>query len=198
MAEDFYTQLKQRAQEETRANGACKQGYHDLLKAEDIGQFAGVLRKYRSEMLSKFKDSTLAILEEFYPANKETFNRIGIYYNEDSETGTVIVSGPAALTVKVSGDAKCYACGYATILVSDNAHVVSNDCTCIKAYGRSKVQLYGKSEGFAYEFSEIKANQYNLVHVYGNAHVIASGHAKVVAQKRGNIKLYGKAKYVSL
>lgn len=193
MAEDFYTQLKQRAKEQIRANGACKQGYHDLLKAEDIGQFAGVLRKYRSEMLSKFKDSTLAILEEFYPANKETFNRIGIYYNEDSETGTVIVNNAGETAIHVGGDADCHAYGTSHIAASWSARVYAHNTVEVYATNQAHVQLFDVAIAHAYDRSQVDGNGTNTIYAYDASTVNAGGSTVVHATSWNRIATFGEA-----
>lgn len=193
MAEDFYTLLKQRAQEESRANGACKQGYHDLLKAEDIGQFAGVLRKYQGDILGMHKESTLAILEELYPEDKEQFNRLGIYYNEDSETGMVIVNNTGEKTIHVGGDAVCHAYGDSHIIALWSAKVYAHNTVKVWAHLQTQVQLFDMATAHAYGRSQVDGNDTNIIYAYDACIVNAGGSTVVHATSWNRIATYGDA-----
>lgn len=209
MEEKIYTLIKAKAQEAGRENGACKQGYHDLLKAENIGQLCRVLEKYWGDVLGMHRQSTFAILDELYPANKAEFNEFGIFYNEGSGFGKVIVNNA---TVAVNGDAKvwafggsvvnlsekatCYAKDTASVHAKDYSHVhLLEESTC-KATGRSMVNAAGKSTVKAFEACTITAGDDSKVYALGWNRIMAVGNAEVYASHSYKIKTLGNAKVI--
>lgn len=209
MEEKIYALIKAKAQEAGRENGACKQGYHDLLKAENIGQLCRVLEKYWGDVLGMHRKSTFAIMDELYPANKAEFNQFGIFYNEGSGFGKVIAN---SALVAVSGDAKvwafgssvvnlsekatCYAKDTAFVHAKDYSHVhLMEESTC-KAYGRSMVNAAGKSTVKAFEACTITAGDDSKVYALGWNRIMAVGNAEVYASHSYKIKTLGNAKVI--
>lgn len=207
MEQQVYEQIKGMAQEASRANGACKQGYHDLLKAGNIGQLCRVLEKYWADVLGKYRQSTFAIMDELYPANKADFNEFGIFYNEGSGFGKVIAND-GQITVK--GNAKVWAFGnafvrlfekaactakdnvhveannYSHVQMTDNSTCIARDRSMVNAAGSSTVTAKGDCSITAGDNAKVYAGQYNKILAVGNAEVIASSSYK--------IKTLGKAK----
>lgn len=209
MEESIYNLIKSKAQEAGRANGACKQGYHDLLKAKNIGQLCRVLEKYWGDVLGMHRQSTFAILDELYPANKAEFNEFGIFYNEGSGFGKVIANNA---TVAVNGDAKvwafggsevnlsekatCYAKDTASVHAKDYSHVhLMEESTC-KATGRSTVNAAGNSTVKAYEACTVTAGDNAKVYAYGWNKILAIGNSEVYAPRSYKIKTLGNAKVI--
>ena len=209
MEEKIYALIKAKAQEAGRENGACKQGYHDLLKAENIGQLCRVLEKYWGDVLGMHRQSTFAIMDELYPANKDEFNQFGIFYNENAGFGKVIVNNA---TVAVNGDAKvwafggsvvnlsekatCYAKDTASVHAKDYSHVhLLEESTC-KATGRSMVNAAGNSTVKAHEACTVTAGDNAKVYAYGWNRILAVGNSEVYASHSYKIKTLGNAKVI--
>lgn len=207
MEESIYNLIKSKAQEAGRANGACKQGYHDLLKAKNIGQLCRVLEKYWADVLGMHRQSTFVIMDELYPANKAEFNEFDIFYNEGSgfgkviaNTGHVIAKGDAKVwafgtaSVRLFEKAVCYAKDKAHVEANDYSHVQMADASTCIARGRSMVNAAGDAivtaKGdcsiTAGDNAKVYAGQYNKILAVGNTEVIASSSYK--------IKTLGKAK----
>ena len=209
MDEKIYSLIKSRAQDASRLNGACKQGYHDLLKAENIGQLCRVLEKYWGDVLGMHRKSTFAIMDELYPANKDEFNKFGIFYNENAGHGKVIankdlisVNGDAKVwafgdsVVKLSGKATCFAKDSSIVHAIDYSHVnLTDEATC-NAHGRSMVNAAGKSIVKAFESCTITAGEDSKVYAYGWNRIMAVGNAEVFASHSYKIKTLGNAKVI--
>lgn len=210
MDEKIYSLIKSRAQDASRLNGACKQGYHDLLKAENIGQLCRVLEKYWGDVLGMHRESTFAIMDELYPANKDEFNRFGIFYNEGSDFGKVIANN---VRISVSGDAKvwafgtseiflmekssCYAKDKTRVIAKDYSHAhLMNDSFC-EAYDRSVVNASGKSVVRAYDACTVTAGENSEVYGYNWNKILAVGNSKVYAASTYKVKTLGQAKVYS-
>ena len=207
MEEKIYALIKAKAQEAGRENGACKQGYHDLLKAENIGQLCRVLEKYWGDVLGMHRQSTFAIMDELYPANRAEFNQFGIFYNEGSGFGKVIANN-ACVTVK--GDAKvwafgisvvdlyekatCYARENTRVVANDYSHVALMDASTCKAMDRSMVNASGKSEVRAHCSCTITAGEEATVRAGHYNKILAVGNSVVYAASNYKIKLLGNAK----
>lgn len=207
MDENIYSLIKSRAQDASRCNGACKQGYHDLLKAENIGQLCRVLEKYWGDVLGMHRQSTFAIMEELYPANKDEFNQFGIFYNENAGHGNVIAN---ETEISVRGDAKVWAFGHSVIHLSEKSSCVAKDSSIVhandyshvnltdestcKAHGRSMVNAAGKSTVKAFEACSITAGEESKVYAYGWNRILAVGNAEVFASHSYKIKTLGNAK----
>lgn len=206
MDEGIYTLIKQRAQEASRLNGACKQGYHDLLKASNIGQLCRVLEKYWGDVLGMHRASTFEILGELYPKHREEFNRFGIFYNEGSAFGKVIVNNAE---VTLGGEAKAWAYGTAKVQLKDRAACIAKEESEVTAFGQSHVQALDRASVFAYDRStvnaagEVRVTAYDastvtagdgaVVDAVSWNRILAVGSVKVTAPCSRKIKLLGKA-----
>ena len=207
MEEKIYSLIKSRAQDASRLNGACKQGYHDLLKAENIGQLCRVLEKYWGDVLGMHRKSTFAIMDELYPANKDEFNQFGIFYNENAGHGKVIAND---IEISVRGDAKVWAFGHSVIHLSEKSSCIAKDTAKVfakdyshahlleqstgEAYGRSMVNVSGNAVVKAYEACSITAGEKAKVYAYGWNKIMAVGEAEVFAPSKYKIKILGQAK----
>ena len=210
MEESIYELIKGKAQEASRCNGACKQGYHDLLKAENIGQLCRVLEKYWADVLGMHRASTFAIMDEIYQPNKAAFNEFGIFYNEGSASGKVIVNN---VNVSVGGNAKVWAFGTSQVLLldkstgyaKDKSHIIAKDYSnahmmeesFCEAYDRSIVNAAGKAVVHAYDACSVTAGETSNVYGYSWNRILAVGNSTVTASSNYKIKTLGQAKLYS-
>lgn len=191
MEEHIYAILKGKVQEASRCNGACKQGYHDLLKADNIGLFCRVLLKYWGDVLGMHKNSTMELMTEYYPKHKAELNRFGIYYNDDTDNGMVIVNDAE---VNISGRAKVYAFGKSVVHLAGNATCDAKDSTHVIAKDYTHVQLYNESSAEVCGRCEVVANDNSKVTSKGPCTIIATGRSEVRGYSWYNIKGLNEAK----
>ena len=209
MEERIYELIKGKAQEASRCNGACKQGYHDLLKAENIGQLCRVLEKYWSDVLGMHRASTFAIMDEIYQPNKTAFNEFGIFYNEGAGFGKIIANN-ARVTAR--GDAKvwafgtsvvelyekatCYARGNTHVVAYNFSHALLMDASTCKAMDRSMVNASGNSEVRSMMACTITAGEDAKVYAHRWNKIMAVGNSVVYAPSSYKIKTLGNAKVI--
>lgn len=185
MEEQIYSTIKGKVQEASRCNGACKHGYHDLLKADNIGLFCRVLLKYWGDVLGMHKHSTMELMEEYYPKHKSDLNKFGIYYNDDADNGMVIANNAE---VNISGRAKVYAFGTSVVHLSGNATCEAKDSTHVIASDYTHIQLYNESSADVSGRCDVVANDNSKVTSKGPCTIIATGQSEVRARSWYNIK----------
>ena len=209
MEESIYELIKGKAQEASRCNGACKQGYHDLLKAENIGQLCRVLEKYWADVLGMHRASTFAIMDEIYQPNKAAFNEFGIFYNEGAGFGKIIANN-ARVTAK--GDAKvwafgtsvvelyekatCYARGNTHVVAYNFSHALLMDVSTCKAMNRSMINASGNSEVRSMGDCSITVGEEAKVYAYKWNKIMAVGNSVVYSPSSYKIKTLGNAKVI--
>lgn len=190
-------------------NGACKPGYKAVLSAGNIGLFSAVLKEYWPDVIGMHKNSTFRLFEEFYGANREGFNRHGIYYNEPADNGYVLVTDGTEEIV-VRGTATAWAYGTSRVTGKDRARVRARDRSVIRlednasgiffddsegyAHGRSRVSATGRSRIYASDLSVIDAGEESTVYGTGWGRINGFGNALIKAHTDRKIRLSGNAR----
>lgn len=164
--DNAYNELKKMVLDAIHKNGACKDGYRDVLSADNIGIFSQVLKDYWADVITMHKHSSFSLFEEFYRANREGFNRHGIYYNESANNGYVLVTD-STQKIMVSGEARAWVFGDSTVYGSGNAS--------IRLRERSMAVLEDAASCFAFDESKVYANGRNRVNASGMVQVFANG-----------------------
>lgn len=181
---------------------ACQPGFEALLKAESVPEILAVWKLNWSDIYdSKFADIMAENIRDIYAELGDEFRRCGIYVNEDSDTGLVIISTPDAV-IHVGGDAKAYVFTAAEVMATDNAQVYC------RAEG-SDITLSGHTYGNikagtvkVKDFSEAKGG--GVFHTYNAARVMVTdgtvidhGHRMIAVD--GDTQVYSDAiRYIEL
>lgn len=169
MDEVQFNEIKNRAKLVGRETGACKTGYHDLLKAESIGQLCLVLKRYWSDVTGKHRLGTFDILDDLYEKNKEEFNRYDIYYNESSDKGRCLVSRGEGY--EFSGKAQVWLYGNSSASIKGAK---------VSAYEHSHVIAYKGANVLMYDNSTAVALGYCYIHTFNNNKVEQKTHINLV------------------
>lgn len=216
--EQAYKQLKDICTAACHERQACKEGYKDMLAAENVGQMMAVWRKYLEDVVeSKYVKIINRRLPELYPSIKEEMNQAGVYVNEcpvnaqefvvvivttqDVEKGTIIT---------IHGHAKAYVLGQALVRAKDHSQVYSK---VSHAFIHLHDDAYGYvSKGFTQVYDNARlvtqANACLYDQAICEAHggqitafsfkkIEAYGKTVVYADRDRNVTLHGEAQFIS-
>lgn len=165
-----FDEIKKMAMVISRHNGACKAGYHDLLRAENIGQLCMVMKKYWADVIGMHRTEAFAALDELYPLYKADFNRCGIYYNESTDIGMCIVNRGGKYLF--GGNARVWMFGSSAANVTGKAHIVARDKAMVTAMQGAHVQLFDEASATAVGYCYIHGTDTNLVQCMTHAHIV--------------------------
>lgn len=193
MDNNTFEQIKAEWLSEARDGKACKDGYAEVLRAEDIGALCAVLKKHWSSFIALHCAKAFDWLERNYSNNKEAFNAHGVYYNEDSETGMVITNNTDGKTICVGGDAVCHAYGKSLIAASWHARVYAHHETEVKVTNNAQAQLFDTAKAYAYDRSRVDGNDTNIIYAYDACTINAGGSTIVYARSWNRIVTFGDA-----
>lgn len=154
----------------SRSNGACKAGYRDLLRTDNIGQLCIVMKKYWSDIIGMHRVDAIAAFDELYPFHRSDFNRCGIYYNESTDVGMCIVSRGGKYLF--GGLARVWMFGASAANVTGNAHVVARDKSMVTAMNGAHVQLFDEASAIAVGNCYIHGTEHNKVQCLTHATII--------------------------
>lgn len=178
MEKGIYEGIKQRAIDISRHNGACKGGYHDLLKADGIGNLCLVLKKYWSDVVGMHKNDAFGFFDDLYPKHREDFNRYGIFYNESSDRGFCLVNRGADLIF--GGNAQVWLFGQSEAKILGHARCIVRDQSIVTAMNGAHVQLFDESSATILGYCYVHGNNNNIVE--------CKAHAKIIGCKIMNSK----------
>lgn len=196
--EQAYKQLKDICTEACHERQACKEGYKDMLAAENVGQMMAVWRKYLEDVVeSKYVKIINRRLPEIYLSIKEEMNQAGVYVNECPENAqefvVVIVTTQdveKGTIINIHGHAKAYVLGRALVRANDHSQVY---CKVSPAFIHLHDDAYGYvNKGFTQVYNNARlVTQANAV-LYDQAICEAHG-GEIFAISFKKIEAYGKA-----
>lgn len=169
MEELVFNEIKERAKDVSRNTGACKEGYHALLKADSIGRLCLVLKRYWSDVVGKHRLGTFKIMDDLYAQHKEDFNKYDIFYNESSDKGMCLVSRGDGY--EFSDKAQVWLFGDSSASIR-GAKVTAKEKSHVIAYKGANVMLFDESSAVAMA--------YCYIHAFNNNEVEQKTHARVV------------------
>ena len=190
MEDSLFNEIKDLAQRISRKNGACKKGYSDLLKTENIGQFCRLLDKYWADVLGMHKESTLEAMSQLYPLYKSDFNRFGFAYNESAAQGKVIVNNA---TICATNSASVWAFGSSVVNAFGASSVYAHDNTVVYGRNNSSITLFGESLCQCYDRCVVNAYDKTKVVASGAVSITANSDAVVTAHSWNKILAVGDA-----
>lgn len=205
--DERFEYIKEQAKAMAKRQSACKEGFKRLVEAENFGELRAVLHQYWSDILAMLRKDNFMLLRESYVSYKAEFNAIGLWFNESTDQGKVILTegtfevfGNARAwayenaSVDLNDTARCSAFGKVFVCARGNSVLSLSDKASCYAYERSNINANGHSEVDAFESCTITAGEDASVYAHGWNVITAVGNAQIFAPSSRKIKLLGNAK----
>ena len=190
MEQKRFEQLKDQTKMMAKRTGACKEGFKHLVSSNNLGEFSSVIHKYWADIIQMLKKDHYQFLYDAYPIYKDAFNRCGIWFNEPSNTGRVILTEGE---YNISGDALIWAYGKTKIKMFAQVRCIATDEVLVIAHNTCQVQLLDKARCSAYDMSVINAAGDSIVHAFGSSTILAGERAVIYAHGWRGIKAAGQS-----
>ena len=193
-----YELLKKELQLACHERRACKKGYAELLRSASVPEIVATGKHNWGDVWgSMFADIIDEKIARWYDGLQDEFHRAGVYVNEPTNKGLVIVSHTDQ-PLHFNGQAKVYIFGKAKVTAAGHCEVY---CRCPDADIELTDNAWGLIERgrvVARDFATVQS--YQEVTCYGSAHVIVSagicrdyGHRQI--QLRDNTTIYTNSRY---
>lgn len=205
--EERFEHIKEQAKLMAKRQNACTEGFRKLVASTNLGELRAVLHQYWSDILSMLRKDNFMLLRESYVSYKAEFNAIGIWFNESTDQGKVILTEGAFevfgnarawayenASVDLNDTARCSAFGKVFVCARGNSVLYLSDKASCYAYERSNINANGHSEVDAFESCTITAGEDASVYAHGWNVITAVGNAQIFAPSSRKIKLLGNAK----
>lgn len=205
--EERFEHIKEQAKLMAKRQNACTEGFRKLVAATNLGELRAVLHQYWSDILSMLRKDNFMLLRDSYVSYKAEFNAIGIWFNESTDQGKVILTEGAFevfgnarawayenASVDLNDMARCSAFGKVFVCARGNSVLFLSDKASCYAYERSNINANGHSEVDAFESCTITAGEDASVYAHGWNVITAVGNAQIFAPYSRKIKLLGNAK----
>lgn len=186
-------------------SGNCQDSQRDFNATDSIQAMCGAWHKYWHGMITEVPQQVVAAFDEFYPDFKAEINEAGIFYNEDSRQGIIIV-GNSSEPIHLYFARNAYILGKAHVILHNDASAIGRhpDCkvelldnaraTVQQGYGiarnRSTLTINGDAE--CYNSSNVRITDGTLTD-HGHYSIQAFGTAVINTFTDRNITLFDKA-----
>lgn len=207
MGQTGFEELKRGVLDRMIQFNTCESSRKDVLDTTNKGLLFSLMNKYWLEILKQYREPFFKWLNNYYSTNKESLNKVGVWFNESTDRGkAVVIQG----TVDFHGDAKVWAYNSSHIVLHDNSFCTAKERSYVEcwdnsramlldesvchAYVRSKVNAGGESVVDAYDACTISAGERSTVIAHSWNQITAVGEAEVFAPSKYKIKLLGQAK----
>jgi hypothetical protein len=194
MDQQKFEQLKNLIIVAARRTFTCKNGYRDLVETKSWGEIIMWFDKYWSDVLLLSKNDGFRFWTEVYPMYKEEFNRCGIWFNENADSGKAIVT-EGAHTFR--GNATVWAYNQSKVELHDNVRCTANNQSFVDCYDYTQVMLLDQSECHAYVRSKVNAGGESVVDAYDACTITAGDRSTVIAHSWNQITAVGEAKVLA-
>lgn len=189
-------------------SGNCEASRHDFGMTSSIKEMCEAWHKYWHGMITEVPSQVVQAFHDFYPDFKAEINAAGIFYNEDSRTGYVLV-GDSDEPIHLSFARTAYVLGKAHVVLHLNASALAMNPDCkielldgsratIKegyAIARNHAQLTTGCNAECYDQSIVRITDGNLLD-YGHRNIYAYGKATINSFTSRLIELSDKAKLI--
>lgn len=123
-----------------RDGNACPQSYRAMLEAKDFVMLCEVARKYWGNMMEEHRDATFLFFEQYGSEYREELEWQGFRYNEDAQSGIVLLNQPAGSPYHIGGDAEAWVFGEVEVIADGRAHILLHGPCRVQAGNNVKVQ----------------------------------------------------------
>ena len=193
-----FEKLKELCRQACHERNACKEGFADLMQAETIPQIMQVWKNNWDDVFrSRYADIMVRQLAVLDQSMLDEFRKGGVFVNEDSAEGYVIISNPEK-PVSVGGTARAYIFTPAEVVAAGNAQVYCRTadsritlrghayCRCDNVDTVVEVYNFAKADGM------MQCHTHNAAEVViTDGMLIDHGHRRIVAS--GNTVVYSDA-----
>lgn len=187
-------------------SGNCQESQLAFRGTESIQQMCAAWHKYWHGMITEVPKQVMAAFHDFYPDYKREINDAGIFYNEDSPTGNVLI-GDSTETIHLYHAHTAYILGNARVVLHNiaSALVMNPDChvelrdfsrATVKeghAVARNRSRLTTNASAECYDMSVVNITAGTLTD-HGHRAIYAFGNAVVNSFTRQFISIYDNAK----
>ena len=189
-----FEKLKEICRLACHERNACKEGFEALMQTETIPQIMQVWKNNWDDIFrSRYADIMVKKLTEVDKSMIAEFRKGGVYVNEDSTDGYVIISNPGK-PISVGGTAKAYIFTPAKCTATGNAQVYCRTagsnitlrghayCRCESTETEVHVYNFAQANGamkcYTHNAAEVNITA-GTVHDYGHRRIHASAAAVV-------------------
>ena len=187
-------------------SGNCQESQLAFRGTESIQQMCAAWHKYWHGMITEVPKQVMAAFRDFYPDYKSEINAAGIFYNEDSPTGNVLI-GDSTETIHLYHAHTAYILGNARVVLhnTSSALVMNPDChvelrdfsrATVKegyAVARNQSRLTTNDSAECYDMSVVNITAGTLTD-HGHRAIYVFGNAVVNSFTRQFISIYDNAK----
>ena len=187
-------------------SGNCQESQLAFRGTESIQQMCAAWHKYWHGMITEVPQQVMAAFRDFYPDYKSELNAAGIFYNEDSPTGNVLV-GDSTETIHLYHAHTAYILGNARVVLHNSASALVMNPYChieLRDFSRATVKeghamardhsrLTTNSSAECYDMSVVNITAGTLTD-HGHRAIYAFGNAVVNSFTRQFISIYDNAK----
>lgn len=207
MEQQGFEELRNSVLDRMIQHNTCESSQNEVLQSNNDGILFSLLHKYWLEILKQYRKPFIKWLETYYAAYKEILNRIGVWFNESTDSGKVIVTQGI---LDFGGDAKVWAYKSSHVVLHEKAHCTAKENAYIEcfdyssamlldesvcyAFQRSKVNATAQSKAYANDSCTITAGDRSTVIAHSWNQITAVGEAEVFAPSKYKIKILGQAK----
>lgn len=187
-------------------SGNCQESQHAFKSTQSIPEMCEVWRKYWHGLITEVPQQVIDAFRAVYPEFKTDINQGGIFYNEDSSTGTVLV-GDTDEEIHLYSSRKIYVLGKAHVILHNAATaLVMNEGCKVELLDGSKATIkagYGIARNYAHLVTCKEAECYDqsvvfmtdgTLHDHGHQKINAFGTAMIDTFTHRLIDLYDSAK----
>lgn len=187
-------------------SGNCQESQHAFKSTQSIPEMCEAWRKYWHGLITEVPQQVIDAFKAVYPEFKADINQGGIFYNEDSPTGTVLV-GDTDEEIHLYSSRKIYVLGKAHVILHNAATaLVMNEGCKIELLDGSKATIkagYGIARNYAHLVTCQEAECYDqsvvfitdgILHDHGHKKINAFGTALIDTFTRRLIDLYDSAR----
>lgn len=187
-------------------SGNCQKSQHAFKSTQSIPEMCEAWRKYWHGLITEVPQQVIDAFKAVYPEFKADINQGGIFYNEDSLTGTVLV-GDTDEEIHLYSSRKIYVLGKAHVILHNAATaLVMNEGCKVELLDGSKATIkagYGIARNYAHMVTCQEAECYDqsvvfitdgTLHDHGHKKINAFGTALIDTFTHRLIDLYDSAK----
>lgn len=187
-------------------SGNCQASQHDFGETTSIKEMCDTWHKYWHGMITEVPLQVVQAFHDFYPDFKAEINAAGIFYNEDSRTGYVLV-GDSDEPVHLSFAHTAYILGKAQVVLHGSASALAMNADCrIELLDNSRATIkegYAIAKNDSYLVTSKEAECYDRATVritdgtlqdHGHREICAYGKATINSFTSRLITLYDQSK----
>lgn len=189
---------------------SCEEGLRGVVNAENTLQLLAVVKTFWKDVYeSKYYDIVAERLQQWY-ALREEFNRQGIYVNEPTERGIVMVNNYEG-EFRCGGEADIYVFGRSDVIAGGTAtvhcrtagsHIILLDSArgyieqgCVEIRNYAQAVCNTPEEVHCYGASTVRMQSGRLTD-HGHRHIYAFSGSEIVSSNPTGITLYDDARII--